>query len=86
MKKFLLVLPMLAIILACQAVTGRPAGGAGNAPAEPTHTINNSAVPQGITTVRLYKRNGDLSAQLAAEAQKAAALGQTPVAYFDASW
>lgn len=86
MKKLLLLLPLLAFILACQTLMGRPANGADSTSTEPTHAITNPAAPKGITTVRLRKQGGDLSAQLAAEAQKAAALGQIPVVYFDASW
>jgi hypothetical protein len=85
-KKLLLILPLLAFILACQAVTGRPANGSENISAEPTHTITDPAAPKGITIVRLHQQDGDLSTQLAAEAQKAAALGRQPIVYFDASW
>jgi hypothetical protein len=76
MKKLLLILPLLAFILACQAITGRPT----------TTFQKSSGEPKGITIVRLHKQGGDLSTQLAAEAQKAAALGQQPVVYFDATW
>jgi hypothetical protein len=86
MKKFLLILPLLAFILACQAVTGIPARLNEKANPEPTLTITGPTAPKGITIVRLHKQGGDLSTQLAAEAQKAAALRQQPVAYFDASW
>jgi hypothetical protein len=84
--KKLLLFPLFAFILACQAVTGIPARQNENMNPEPTQTITDSAAPKGITIVRLHKQGGDLSTQLAAEAQKAAALGQQPVAYFDASW
>ena len=84
MKKFILILPLLAFILACQAVTGIPAKQ--NANPEPAQNITDPAAPKGITIVRLHKEGGDLSTKLATEAQKAAALGQQPVAYFDAAW
>ena len=86
LKKLLLLLPLFAFILACQAVTGIPAKQNENANPEPAQTITDSAAPKGITIVRLHQQGGDLFTQLAAEAQKAAALGQQPVAYFDASW
>jgi hypothetical protein len=85
-KKLLLLLPLLAFILACQTLMGRPAGGSENTSTEPTRTITDPAAPNGITIVRLTKQGGDLSSQLSAEAQKAAALGQIPIVYFDASW
>jgi hypothetical protein len=86
LKNILYFIPLIAFILACQAVTGVPAKYNENASPEPTQTITDPAAPQGITIVRLHKQGGDLSTQLAAEAQKAAALGQQPVVYFDASW
>ena len=42
--------------------------------------------PTGFTIVRLHPRDGDLSAMLAEEAEKAAVLGQMPVVEFDATW
>lgn len=41
---------------------------------------------KGFTLVRLDPGDGDLPELLAAEAQKAAALGQMPVVEFDAPW
>ena len=105
MKKLFPFLPLLAVILACQAVTGRPANFEPTdqpvietVPAEPTVSATAAAEPSvveptaspaptgGVTIVRLEKKDGGLTEQLAAEAQKAAALGQQPVVYFDASW
>lgn len=40
----------------------------------------------GFTLVRLHPADGNLADLLAAEARKAAALGQLPVTEFDASW
>ncbi len=40
----------------------------------------------GFTTVRLHPQDGDLHTMLAQEAQKAIALGQMPIAEFDATW
>lgn len=40
----------------------------------------------GMTVVRLHPEEGDLQTLLAQEAQKATALGQTPVVEFDATW
>lgn len=85
MKK-LLYLPLLALTLACQFVTGAPARQTTDVPSEPTQAIVNPIASRGITIVRLHKQNGDLMEQLSAEAKKAAALGQMPIAYFDASW
>lgn len=86
MKKFLLLLLPLALTLACQAVTGRPSYSDNNPPVGPTRTISDTAAPKGITIVRLHKKDGGLSMQLAAEASRAEAMGQIPVVYFDASW
>jgi hypothetical protein len=85
-KKLLHLLPLLAFVLACQAVTGIPARQNESTNPEPTRTITNPAAPKGITIVRLQTQGGNLSTQLAAETQKAAAQGQQPVVYFDASW
>lgn len=85
MKKSLFLLIPLALSLACQAVTGGSSQPAG-APPEPVLTIRGTTAPHGITSVRLHKQDGDLAAQLAAEAQTAAALGQQPVVYLDANW
>lgn len=41
---------------------------------------------KGFTLVRLEPGDGDLPELLAAEVQKAAALGQMPVVEFDAPW
>jgi thiol-disulfide isomerase/thioredoxin len=40
----------------------------------------------GFTVVRLHVGDGDLQTMLADEAQKATALGQTPVVEFDTTW
>lgn len=40
----------------------------------------------GFTLVRIYPQNGSLQNQLAAEAKKAKALGQTPFVEYDATW
>lgn len=39
-----------------------------------------------FTLVRIYSKNGTLQSQLAAEAEKAKALGQVPFVEFDATW
>ena len=52
----------------------------------PTDTPTPTPKPVGLTKVNLAPDNGDLDEQLAAEAKKAAALGQMPVVEFAASW
>jgi len=39
-----------------------------------------------FTLVRFHPQDGELKTILAAEAQKAAAIGRTPIVYFDATW
>ena len=86
MPKKILILPLLAlaVTLACQTLLGTP-----TPRPSATRPATGAAQPsarKGITEGRLHTRDGDLSAQLAAEAQKAAALGQQPVVEFDAKW
>ena len=44
------------------------------------------AVGPDFSLVRIYRQDGDLQSQLAIEAKKAQALGQTPFIEFDATW
>ncbi len=70
--------PVIAPTPAWAASTPRPAATAeAGVPA---------SAKRGFTHVRLNPADGDLPALLAAEAQKAAALGQMPIAEFDAPW
>ncbi len=90
MKK-ILVIPLLALVatLACQTVLGASTQQPAAARPEPTRASPGAANPstaKGFTVVRLHKRDGSLAEQLAAEAQKAAALGQQPAVEFDAQW
>jgi hypothetical protein len=59
-------------------------------PLPPTETLTpfppTPTLELGFTFVRVSPRDGSLSTQLAAEVQKAYALGYTPVLEFDASW
>ena len=59
-------------------------------PLPPTETLTplpaTPTLELGFTFVRINLRDGSLSTQLAAEVQKADALGYTPVLEFDASW
>ena len=70
MKKILFILS-LAFALACNALV-------------PTNSPNQGGV--AFTKIRISPGDGALADQLAAEAAKAAALGQMPVVEFDASW
>ena len=56
------------------------------ATSEPVTTSETHTEFEDITFIRLHPADGDLQTLLAAEAQKAVALGQTPIAYFDATW
>lgn len=62
----------------------------GTTPAEATTVPETNAAtvpaPDGFTLVRLHPEDGDLTALLAGEAQKAVALEQMPVVEFDATW
>ncbi len=53
---------------------------------DPASTATQTPSPRGFVEVRLHKRDGSLPEQLAAESQKALALGLMPVVEFDASW
>jgi hypothetical protein len=59
-------------------------------PLPPTETIiplpPTPTLELAFVFVRISPRDGSLSTQLAAEVQKAYALGYTPVVEFDASW
>ena len=97
MKKILLV-ASVAFLMGCNATlptpTPVPTATASPSP-EPTFTLVPTATvpartatptPIGFTSVSILPFNGKLPDQLAAEARKAAALGQIPVIEFDASW
>lgn len=59
-----------------------------SAPDVPTPELEATAFAANpdFTLVRIYPKDGDLQTQLAAQAKKAAALGQTPFLEFDATW
>lgn len=91
MLKKLALLPLLLGLLACrELIPNAPA------PVIPTDTpfpVATSALEatafapaSDFTLVRIYPKDGDLRAQLAAEAKKAQALGQAPFLEFDATW
>ncbi len=91
MSKKILFLPLLAlaVTLACQTLLGTPTPPPSAPRLEPTRQAPGAVTPsatKGFTDVRLHKSGGSLATQLAAEAQKAAALGQQPVVEFDAAW
>lgn len=75
-------------ILACNFIMG------GNTPQqtplEPASAQESSSTIEystdSFTVVRVNKQNGELSSQLAAEAQKAKSLGLAPFIEFDATW
>lgn len=79
--------------LACQALTPNPAPDSSPSAPQPTPTTASQPEPEsppetlpGLTIVRLRPQDGDLTTLLAQEAAKAAALGQSPVVEFDATW
>ncbi len=51
-----------------------------------TQPPDDPVIAGNLTVTRLYPGDGDLTAQLQAEAPKAAALGQHMFVEFDASW
>ena len=97
MKRIMLVLS-LAFVLACGTLapiptpiptvteTHSPTSTPATAEVFPAVTLTLKPKPTGFTKVRILPSDGALVDQLAAEAQKAAALGQMPVVEFDASW
>jgi thiol-disulfide isomerase/thioredoxin len=54
--------------------------------AQPTESPLPPTASTGFTIVRLHPWDGDLHELLAQEAQKAIAVGQMPIAEFDATW
>jgi thiol-disulfide isomerase/thioredoxin len=76
-------------MLACNFIVG---GSTPNQnPPEPDSTQEPLSTPEVYSTktftlTRVNKVNGDLSTQLASEAQKAKSLGQMPFVEFDATW
>lgn len=92
MKKYLARLLVVMFLLACRALSPRESV----EPVVENQTVAQVATPEleatafapnpNFTLVRIYPKDGDLRTQLAAEAQKAAALGQTPFLEFDATW
>jgi len=88
-KLLLFLIPLL--MLACKTLFPEPAPkqppiSAPTRAALKTSTPRPSSSQNGFTIVRLEPGNGNLPDLLAAEAQKAAALGQMPVVEFDAPW
>jgi hypothetical protein len=96
-KLLLFLIPLL--MLACKTLFPEPAARqqptiAPTHPALKTSTPRlasstaeaDSPVQKGFTLVRLEPGDGTLTDLLAAEVQKAAALGQMPVVEFDAPW
>ncbi|HLO17456.1 MAG TPA: thioredoxin family protein [Anaerolineales bacterium] len=84
MNKKLLLIFVTAILLACNFLippkpTATPEAISGSSDSE-------SLTAEGFTIVRLHPKDGNLQNMLAGEAQKASALGQMPVAEFDATW
>ena len=79
-KKFLpWLLPLMLTLLACKFLF--PA-----APVPPAPGTVAPASATGFTLARLRPDSGSLETQLAAEVEKARALGQMPVVEFDANW
>jgi len=89
-KKLTLVLATV-FLLACNALspqTSKPIPQPAVPPTESGRQPNDAqeGAPASFTTVRLHPQDGDLQTMLAQEAQKAIALGQMPIAEFDATW
>lgn len=92
-RKFLLCLIPL-FILSCNFLLPQ-SGQSTSSTQTPLEVVSTESAPStpepqtaidGFVIVRIHKTNGDLLAQLAAEAQKAQALGLDPFIEFDATW
>jgi thiol-disulfide isomerase/thioredoxin len=93
MKRKILILILPIFMLACKtllpgpATRGEPVSLPGTPTPRPTVEATLPApTGTGFTLVRLHPKDGHLPEMLAAEAKKAAALGQLPVVEFDATW
>ena len=86
MKKMWILL-VAGALLACTCSTSPlvPFTQTPNEPAPPVETAG-AVNMGGVTVVRLQPQDGDLTAQLHAEAPKATGLGQHMFVEFDASW
>ncbi len=90
-KKIMLVLAA-AFLLACNALfpqASRPTAESAvsqSTISAPQASTAQTAKSTGFTLVRLHPQGGELHTMLAREAQKAIALGQMPIAEFEATW
>ena len=90
-KKITLVLAA-AFLLACNTLfpqASKPTAESDvSQPAESTPRVGTTQTAEStrFTIVRLHPQDGELHTMLAREAQKAIALGQMPVAEFEATW
>lgn len=98
MKKIVLM-PILAFTLACNAVLGTPTVIPTDAPTsapivptgiesapDPGETLPSPTPFPAFVEIRLVPRDGDLPSQLASESRKAFDMGLIPVVEFDADW
>ena len=88
-KKILLALATISLLACNFLFPSTPAPTA--APSQIVETPSPTLEPptqtsDRFTLVRFHKQDGELKTILAAEAQKAAALGRMPIVYFDATW
>jgi hypothetical protein len=84
--KRILVTLSLVFVLACNTPAPTPTPIPADTHVSPDITITPTPKPSGFTNVRISPSDGTLKDQLAAEAQKAGALGRMPVVEFDATW
>ncbi len=92
MNKRVLPIFVTILLLACNALLPQASRPTAKPSAPPSTksasqpSDSSAAASTEFTIVRLHPKDGDLHAMLAQEAQKAIALGQMPVAEFDATW
>ncbi len=79
-----IIIPTVVIPTAYIAVTEPPAATSYFPATEPP--LATATAVTGVTVVRLHPQHGSLMAQISAEVQKAAALGQKMFVEFDATW
>src|ERR1041384_7936247 len=86
MNKRIVVLLVGVSVLACNFLFPQKVTSTSEPIVAPQSSDSQDVASAGFTMVRLHTNDGDLKTLLADEAQKATALGQTPVVEFDATW
>jgi thiol-disulfide isomerase/thioredoxin len=89
MNKNILLIGTALFVLSCNALfpqASEPAFQASSPQVEATLNTSPNDSLAGFSEVRLHPKDGKLEEMLAAEAEKAVAVGQLPVVEFDADW